>query len=238
MGDPGMCIRAGEPDCLSGLERGGTWRIPLNIEPKVEWRRQFLRIAHADRLFGDRKIAVQCAALIVELDGASLSATRTKIANWIAQANGEFTSESPAPSPQLGAATILVVDDQPDIGPLAKDMLELAGHAVIHTTDPLEALRWARQSTVTMDLLLLDAVMPVMGGRELARHILALRPTLKVILMSGYEVKDVHESGWPFLQKPFAMTTLNETAATELSRPSPPVPRRTCRPQSRNGLMP
>lgn len=212
-----MPIKAGEPEWLSGHEQQGTWRIPLNLEPDVEWRRRFLRIAHADDPFTDRKLSVQCAALIVELDGTPLSVIRPKIAHWIAQANNE-PSDRPT---QLGAATILVVDDQTDIGPLARDMLEPTGNAVIHTTDPMEALRWARQSTVDMDLLLLDAVMPVMGGRELARHLLALRPTLKVILMSGYEVEDVHESGWPFLQKPFAMQTLTETVMAELSKRPP-----------------
>jgi CheY-like chemotaxis protein len=180
-----------------------------------------LRIAHADGLFADRKISVECAALIFVLDGAPLSVIRPKIAHWIAQANGEPASEPAAPSPPRGAARILVVDDQPDIGPIAKDILEPAGHAVIHTTDPLEALRWARQSTADMDLLLVDAVMPAMGGRELARHILGLRPTLKVILMSGYEVEDIQDSGWPFLQKPFAMKTLKETVVSELRRRPP-----------------
>jgi CheY-like chemotaxis protein len=213
-------IKAGEPERLSGHAHGGTWRIPLNIEPGVEWRRRFLRTAHADGLFADRKIAVQGAALVVELDGAPLSLIRRKIAHWIAQANNE-PSDRPAPSPQLGVATILVVDDQTDIGPLAKDMLEPAGHAVLHTTDPLEALRWARQPTADMALLLVDAVMPAMGGRELARHILALRPTLKVIIMSGYEVEDIQDSGWPFLQKPFAMKTLKETVVSELRRRPP-----------------
>jgi hypothetical protein len=85
MSDPGMFIKAGEPERLSG--QGGTWRIPLNIEPNVEWRRRFLRTAHADGLFAGRKIAVQCAAMIVELDGAPLSVVRQKIAHWIAQAN-------------------------------------------------------------------------------------------------------------------------------------------------------
>lgn len=211
-------IKAGEPECLSGHEQWGTWRIPLGVEPDVEWRRRFLRIAYADGLFADRKISVECAALVLVLDGAPLSVIRPKIAHWIAQANGEPASEPVAPSPRRGAARILVVDDQADIGPLAKDILEPAGHAVIHTTDPLEALRWARKSPADIDLLLVDAVMPAMGGRELARHILALRPTLKVILMSGYEVADVHESGWPFLQKPFAMETLKETVLSELSR--------------------
>ena len=154
MSDPLVAIKAGEPERPSGHEQGGTWRIPLNIEPNVEWRRRFLRTAHADGLVADRKIAVQCAALIVELDGAPLSVVRQKVAHWIAQANGQSTSEPTAPSPQPGVATILVVDDQPDIGPLAQDMLESAGHAVIHTTDPMEALRWARQSTVKMVLLL------------------------------------------------------------------------------------
>ena len=135
----------------------------------------------------------------------------------------EFRTTAPSPPP--GVATILVVDDQADIGSLVQDMLEPAGHAVIHTTDPMEALRWARQSTVVMDLLLLDAVMPVMGGREHGRHILNLRPSLKVILMSGYEVNEIHGSGWPFLQKPFAMNTLKETVASELSRRPPQWPR-------------
>jgi len=196
-------------------------RIPLGVEPDVEWRRRFLRLAYAEGFFADRKISVECAALVFVLDGAPLSVIRPKIAHWIAQANGEPSSEPVAPSPPRGTARILVVDDQPDIGPMAKDILESAGHDVIHTTDPLEALRWARKSTADMDLLLVDAVMPAMGGRELAWHILALRPTLKVILMSGYEVEDIHESGWPFLQKPFAMNTLKEPVVSELSRRPP-----------------
>lgn len=73
MSDPLVAIKAGEPEPLAGYEQGGTWRIPLNIEPNLEWRRRFLRTVHADGLFADRKIAVQCAALIVELDGAPLS---------------------------------------------------------------------------------------------------------------------------------------------------------------------
>lgn len=149
MSDLETSIKAGEPECLSGHEQWGTWRISLGVEPDAEWRRRFLRVA------------------------------------------------------------------------LAKDILEAAGHAVIHTTDPLEALRWARKSTADMDLLLVDAVMPAMGGRELARHILGLRPTLKVILMSGYEVEDIQDSGWPFLQKPFAMKTLKETVVSELRRRPP-----------------
>ena len=217
MSDPGISIKAGEPERLSGHEQRSTWRIPFNIEPDVEWRPRFLRSAHADGLFADRKIAVQCAALVVELDGTPLSLIRPKIAHWIAQANNQ-PADRPSLSSQPGVATILVVDDQPDIGPLAKDMLEPAGHAVIHTTDPMEALRWARKPTADMDLLFVDAVMPAMGGRERARHILVLRPTLKVILMSGYEVKDVHESGWSFLQKPFAMETLKQTVLSELGR--------------------
>jgi CheY-like chemotaxis protein len=217
VGEERHTIKAGEPECLSGHEQGGTWRIPLGAEPDVEWRRRFLRIASADGLFADRKISVDCAALVFVPDGAPLSMIRPKIAHWIAQANNE-PSDRPT---QPGVATILVVDDQTDIGRLTKDMLEPAGHAVIHTTDPMEALRWARQPTVNIALLLLDAVMPVMGGRKLAQHILALRPALKVILMSGYEVEDVHESGWPFLQKPFAMQTLKETVVAELSKRAP-----------------
>ena len=96
MSDPGMFIKAGEPERLSGHEQGETWRIPLNIEPNVEWRRRFLRTAHADGLFAGRKIAVQCAALIVELDGAPHVWLRSegRPREWMAVSTKAFCNEN------------------------------------------------------------------------------------------------------------------------------------------------
>ena len=60
MNDTGTSIKAGEPERLSGHEQWGAWRIPLNVDPDVEWRRRFLRTAYADGPFSDPRISVEC----------------------------------------------------------------------------------------------------------------------------------------------------------------------------------
>ncbi len=71
----------------------------------------------------------------------------------------------------MPAATIMVVDDQLEIGRMARDILEPAGYSVILTSDPLEAVRLARDPSRNIDLLLTDVVMPLMDGRVLAQRI-------------------------------------------------------------------
>jgi two-component system cell cycle sensor histidine kinase/response regulator CckA len=116
------------------------------------------------------------------------------------------------------APSILVVDDQPEIGPMARDILEPAGYVVLVTSDPLAAIRMARNRDNNIALLLVDVVMPLMDGRELAQRMLAIRPEMKVILMSGYEVSGVAETGWAFLAKPFGLHTLTQKVGETLRR--------------------
>ena len=122
---------------------------------------------------------------------------------------------------QRAPYTILVADDEAAMGPLLADVLEPAGYVVLHTTDPREAILLARQRPADIDLLLVDVKMPVMGGIELARRILVLRPKMKVILMSGNKITGVNEADWPFLGKPFGIDTLTQMVATALGGPSP-----------------
>ena len=109
-----------------------------------------------------------------------------------------------------------VVPGALDIGPMTRDILEPAGYVVLPTSDPVEAVRLARQRRGAIDLLLVDVVMPVMDGRELAGRILELRPNMKVILMSGYEVSGLGETGWPFIEKPFGIEALGQKVADTL----------------------
>jgi len=114
------------------------------------------------------------------------------------------------------AASILVVDDQSEIGRMARDILESAGYSIMLTSDPLEAVRLARNRSRHIDLLLTDVVMPLMDGRELAQRILAIRPDIKIMLMSAYDVSGVGATGWAFIAKPFGIEGLKQKIADTL----------------------
>ena len=128
-------------------------------------------------------------------------------------------ADEAAPAPRV--VTILVVDDDQNVGAFAVDALGSAGYLVLSTHDPVEALRMVKDRDI--DLLLVDVIMPLMDGRELARRIVTLRPTTKVLLMSGFEVSGLRETGWPFVAKPFGVTELIErveACTTSKRRPS------------------
>jgi CheY-like chemotaxis protein len=197
-----MPTRVGDPQPIGARDHlVGSWVVPLSEVPSPAWRRQFLQAAHASGLsYGDR-MTVASATLVFEIERSAFALACEKIDEWIALANGESTVSQAAPFPTASltprAPTILVVDDHSDIGPMAQDMLESAGYIVLLTADPLEALRMASQRSGDIDLLLVDVVMPVMDGRQLARRMLVLRPHMKVMLMSGYEGSGLAETGCP-----------------------------------------
>jgi CheY-like chemotaxis protein len=220
-----MPNRVGEPQHIGGSERLPTWRIDLSEDPSPEWRRQFLRDAQASGIFSGAQITVASRMVVFEIERSALTLACEKIDQWIARANGEAPSsraQSRTESPVPRTRTILVVDDQSDIGPMARDILDPAGYIVLFTSDPLEAIRMARHRPGDIDLLLVDVVMPLMDGRELARRMLSLRPQMKVMLMSGYEVSGLAETGWPFVAKPFGIQELTQMIADTLREDPPP----------------
>ena len=117
--------------------------------------------------------------------------------------------------------TILVVDDDPTIGPWVRGALEPLGYVVLTTVDPSEAIRMGKDRLGDIDLLLVDVVMPLMDGRKLAQRLVALRPKLKLVCMSGYGFGELEETGWPFLVKPFSMDELAWTVAATLREKNP-----------------
>lgn len=117
--------------------------------------------------------------------------------------------------PATVSETILVVDDEPEVLSLVADSLELEGYTVLRALDPGEALQMARMSVEPIHLLLADIVMPPMNGVKLADELRAIRPGVKVLLMSAYsteQVEDVRGGQVPearVLAKPFALTELH-----------------------------
>ena len=108
-----------------------------------------------------------------------------------------------------GAGTILLVEDESAVRQLATKILERNGYRVLAAADGIEALDLFKCHADEVDLLLLDAVMPNMGGRETYERISALRPGIPALFCSGYSA-DVLQPGFAvgpgvqLLQKPYS----------------------------------
>jgi CheY-like chemotaxis protein len=87
-------------------------------------------------------------------------------------------------------------------------MLEQLGYTVLAADTPDKAISLAGEHAGKIHLLITDVVMPEMNGHELANHLLALYPNLKVLFMSGYTANviahhGILDSGVQFIAKPF-----------------------------------
>ena len=109
--------------------------------------------------------------------------------------------------------TILVVDDEPTVLTLCQRILNLGGYTVLPASGGEAALRVLGQnSEPPIDLALLDVMMPVMNGVELAHRIQKLRPGTKIVLMSGFGPKEigavVGQNPYRLIWKPFKTESL------------------------------
>ncbi len=117
--------------------------------------------------------------------------------------------------------TILVVDDEDAVRSLVRDILEPRGYSVLDTGDPRQALRIAREHPTEIHLFLLDVIMPLMKGTELALKIESIRPQVRILFMSAYMLSEVTATGRPFLAKPFSLNGLVTKVRAVLDDPSP-----------------
>jgi CheY-like chemotaxis protein len=113
---------------------------------------------------------------------------------------------------------ILVVDDDADILAVIKMGLQLAGYAVHGFTDPIEALTHIERGCKDCELLVSDVRMPKMTGFEIIKRVKELRPEMKIVLMTAFEVnltelQDVLPSMSvdSVIRKPFVPSKLIET---------------------------
>ncbi len=112
-----------------------------------------------------------------------------------------------------GTETILLVEDEASLRAIIGETLSDAGYTVIEAGSPQQARALADARVESIDLLVTDVIMPEMNGRELARVLVAGRPRMKVLFMSGYTddailQHGVLEPGIAFLGKPFTAEAL------------------------------
>ena len=110
---------------------------------------------------------------------------------------------------RLAGVCVLLVDDDTDVRVVARAILEEMGGTVIEADSGAAALLLLR--TRSVDLVLADFTMPNMSGVELAAEVAAIAPALPVVVMTGYGLDTLAETGGHVratLQKPFRAETL------------------------------
>ncbi len=168
--------------------------------------------------------------IVQQLDGCveiESSPTRgTTLSLFLPRVQGGASGERvlpPAASGGVILATVLVVEDLAPLRHLVERMVRQIGYRVYSAASAQEALTLAGEGGVEIDLLLSDIVMPGMDGRDLARLMKAVRPKLRIVLMTGYselfaETSDVHELGVDaIVQKPFSRSQIETVLADVLA---------------------
>lgn len=128
--------------------------------------------------------------------------------------------ETPAPR---GEETILLVEDEPALREVTRRILAGAGYRVVVAENGAQALTVAAGHAEEIDLLLSDVVMPQMPGPALAQTLLAQRPSLRVLLMSGFAQPILDSGGFlqdgmVLIEKPFSGPALLARIAQLLER--------------------
>lgn len=132
-------------------------------------------------------------------------------------------SETPTAKPVIsrGTETILLVDDEEMVRDLGKRILERSGYTVLTAANGKEAVNLYRKQGSEISLVILDLIMPEMGGKQCLEHLLKIDSLVKVVIASGYsgagETKKAIEAGASgFVGKPYEMRGLLEAVRRAL----------------------
>jgi len=115
----------------------------------------------------------------------------------------------------MGSETILLVDDEDIILKIIERFLKKMGYKVLIAKSGKEAIDTYKRNTARIDMVILDMVMPDMGGGETYDILKGVNPDIKALLSSGYsiygEATEILEWGCDgFIQKPFNLEDLSQ----------------------------
>lgn len=135
---------------------------------------------------------------------------------YLPASQGKVVAEEKAPAiVTSGHETILLVDDEEMILDATRRMLEGLGYQVCTARNSFEAMEVFRTEQDKIDLVILDMIMPGMGGGELFEQLKSLKADVRVILASGYSLNGpaqeiMNKGAFAFLQKPFMIDELSQ----------------------------
>ena len=124
-----------------------------------------------------------------------------------------------------GTGTILLVDDEEMVLEVGERFLKVMGYQVLTAREGREAIEVYQKHRDTIDLVLLDIIMPNMKGGEVFDRLKEINPEVKVLLSSGYSIDDeasqiLERGGSGFIQKPFDMNQLSQSIRAMLGNNS------------------
>jgi PAS domain S-box-containing protein len=128
---------------------------------------------------------------VIELETRVGEGTTFRI--WLAGAGEASRPSDPAPAelPRGNGEAVLVVDDEPALVSLIEEMLAQLGYEPVGFGSSAAALQAVRANPGRFDAMVTDETMPDLIGTELAREVLAIRPGLPILLMSGHGGADL-----------------------------------------------
>jgi CheY-like chemotaxis protein len=123
-----------------------------------------------------------------------------------------------------GRETILLIDDEEMVIEVSCEILEMLGYRVLTARSGQEAIALYQTRKQEIDLVILDMIMPGMGGGDTFDRLKAIKPEIKVILSTGYsftgQAREIMARGCRgFIQKPFKIETLSQKVREALEAP-------------------
>ncbi len=157
--------------------------------------------------------AVQIHKGTIAVDSQLGRGTTFEIDLPLAQTAVDEPRNEPRALADLARLRVLVVDDEPDVRELLRQMLARAGCQVRTSQDGAEALALFAREGRDIDVVILDLMMPRMSGRDVFAALRRLDPGVKVLVASGYSLDGeaqalLDDGAIGFLQKPFELGTL------------------------------
>jgi CheY-like chemotaxis protein len=120
-----------------------------------------------------------------------------------------------------GTGTVLVIEDDPSVRVFVQRVLHRAGFEAALAVDGLDGLTRFRRMRHEIAAVVVDFMMPLIKGDEVAEEIRRLAPSMPIVLMSGFSEIDVRNravntAAWDFIQKPFRADELTRTLHTAI----------------------
>lgn len=160
----------------------------------------------------------------IEIDSIEGRGSRFEIWLPLTEYDGLAPQQVKTRQPSAGGReTLLLVEDNKHVRDLARLILDGAGYEVIEATDGIEALAAFRRNESRIGLVIMDVVMPRMGGREVMNQIRAIRPHTRILFSSGYSSGGIHtdfilEEGLEFIAKPYGADELRSRVRSILDQ--------------------